>query len=427
MVTPGSRQGRGYAVQICILLKNVPNLDLGDSKEFPPLKILTARTIGRYISINDKISVEDLEDVGDVSRVNKTPTSLPPTVTTDVSASFAEFRASNSRLISNQTRDYRRLGDSHAEVLSKIEHLEKAFLNSLSEQDQAFRGMIKNIRQEAHNDADVFSMKLEAARTQNVILRTELADVRYDSFEYTISNKITKGEGTILTERNFRHKERTDSKAIICLNWKESMVAIGSYKCLELRRQCQSYFGRLYAVYRGRYTKFAQIWIYDILALTKRRLPFGGAGYTVIESVTNWLLKQFEKFKVFVNSSCVCVLSFGVARSSPRERLDDWVFTVSRSSLEVSWYGLKYGFGLEDQLRAILDHPFLIFFSKLPIDIFPKPKTLFTHPYMIRLPEFGRSTLSGDTTFGNPSSRPKFLYQFGAGRKPDGGDRIEVS
>ncbi|KZV46770.1 hypothetical protein F511_13490 [Dorcoceras hygrometricum] len=73
MVMPGSRQARGYAVQICILLKNVPNLDLGDSKEFPPLKILNARTVGRYISINDKISVEDVEDVGDVSRVKKTP------------------------------------------------------------------------------------------------------------------------------------------------------------------------------------------------------------------------------------------------------------------------------------------------------------------------------------------------------------------
>ncbi|KZV18650.1 hypothetical protein F511_40962 [Dorcoceras hygrometricum] len=72
MVMPGSRQARGYAFQICILLKNVPNLDLGDSKEFPPLKILTARTVGRYISINDKIYVEDVEDVGDVSRVKKT-------------------------------------------------------------------------------------------------------------------------------------------------------------------------------------------------------------------------------------------------------------------------------------------------------------------------------------------------------------------
>ncbi|KZV50368.1 switch-associated protein 70 [Dorcoceras hygrometricum] len=99
---------------------------------------------------------------------------------TDVSASFSELRASISRLIANKTRDYRRLGDSHAVVLSKIEHLEKEFLNTLSEQDQDFRGMIKNIRQEARNDADVFSMKLEAARTQNVILKTEIVDARQE-------------------------------------------------------------------------------------------------------------------------------------------------------------------------------------------------------------------------------------------------------
>ncbi|KZV14736.1 hypothetical protein F511_41196 [Dorcoceras hygrometricum] len=73
MVTPGSRQVRGYAVQICILLNNVSNLELGDSKEFPPLKILTTRTVHRYIAINDKIAVEDVEDVTDEYRLKKTP------------------------------------------------------------------------------------------------------------------------------------------------------------------------------------------------------------------------------------------------------------------------------------------------------------------------------------------------------------------
>ncbi|KZV28071.1 hypothetical protein F511_02157 [Dorcoceras hygrometricum] len=70
MVTHGSSQARGYAVQICILLKNVQNLELVDSKEFPPLKILTAKTVGRYIAINEKIGVDEVEDE---SRVKKTP------------------------------------------------------------------------------------------------------------------------------------------------------------------------------------------------------------------------------------------------------------------------------------------------------------------------------------------------------------------
>ncbi|KZV49083.1 patatin-like protein 2 [Dorcoceras hygrometricum] len=62
MVTPGSKQARGFAVQICIVLKGYPDLELGGSKEFRPLKILTAKTVGKYIAINKNIAVEDVED-----------------------------------------------------------------------------------------------------------------------------------------------------------------------------------------------------------------------------------------------------------------------------------------------------------------------------------------------------------------------------
>ncbi|KZV56949.1 splicing factor 3B subunit 1-like [Dorcoceras hygrometricum] len=62
MVTPGSKQVRGFAVQICIVLKGTPDLELGESKEFPPLKILTANNIGKYIAINKNIAIEDVED-----------------------------------------------------------------------------------------------------------------------------------------------------------------------------------------------------------------------------------------------------------------------------------------------------------------------------------------------------------------------------
>ncbi|KZV39209.1 hypothetical protein F511_16330 [Dorcoceras hygrometricum] len=67
IVTPGSKQAKGYAIQICLMLKNVPHLALGDSKEFPASKILTAKTVHRYIAVVDKSEVED------VSRVKKTP------------------------------------------------------------------------------------------------------------------------------------------------------------------------------------------------------------------------------------------------------------------------------------------------------------------------------------------------------------------
>ncbi|KZV20558.1 splicing factor 3B subunit 1-like [Dorcoceras hygrometricum] len=61
MVTPTTRQARGYAVQICVLLKNAPDLELGESKEFPPPKILTAKTVGTYIAKNKNFYVDEDE------------------------------------------------------------------------------------------------------------------------------------------------------------------------------------------------------------------------------------------------------------------------------------------------------------------------------------------------------------------------------
>ncbi|KZV41409.1 hypothetical protein F511_12137 [Dorcoceras hygrometricum] len=69
MVTPGLRQAKGYAIQISLLLENVPNLELGESSEFPSSKILTNKTVHRYVVLNDKVGVEG---VTDESRVKKT-------------------------------------------------------------------------------------------------------------------------------------------------------------------------------------------------------------------------------------------------------------------------------------------------------------------------------------------------------------------
>ncbi|KZV22080.1 hypothetical protein F511_28321 [Dorcoceras hygrometricum] len=54
MVTKSSKQAKGFAAQICVLLKGAPNLTLGEAKNFPPLKILTVKTVGTFPpSIND--------------------------------------------------------------------------------------------------------------------------------------------------------------------------------------------------------------------------------------------------------------------------------------------------------------------------------------------------------------------------------------
>ncbi|KZV55157.1 hypothetical protein F511_27995 [Dorcoceras hygrometricum] len=70
MVTPGSRQDKGYAIQISLLLENVPNLELGESSEFPSLKVLTEKTVHWYIVLNDKVG---MEVVTSEPRVKKTP------------------------------------------------------------------------------------------------------------------------------------------------------------------------------------------------------------------------------------------------------------------------------------------------------------------------------------------------------------------
>ncbi|KZV58639.1 hypothetical protein F511_09064 [Dorcoceras hygrometricum] len=70
MVTPCSRQAKGYTIQICVLLKNVPGLELGESRAFPSSRILTEKTVHRYVVINETFGGEV---VADAPRVKKTP------------------------------------------------------------------------------------------------------------------------------------------------------------------------------------------------------------------------------------------------------------------------------------------------------------------------------------------------------------------
>ncbi|KZT76709.1 hypothetical protein F511_46267 [Dorcoceras hygrometricum] len=54
MVSPGSKQAKGFTIQISLLLKNILNLELGESSEFPASKILTDKTVHRFVSLNDR-------------------------------------------------------------------------------------------------------------------------------------------------------------------------------------------------------------------------------------------------------------------------------------------------------------------------------------------------------------------------------------
>ncbi|KZV51826.1 hypothetical protein F511_11203 [Dorcoceras hygrometricum] len=61
---------KGFAAQICVLLKGDPAVTLGEAKTFPPLKIISAKTMNTYIATNKTIDTrgesDEPEDADDV-------------------------------------------------------------------------------------------------------------------------------------------------------------------------------------------------------------------------------------------------------------------------------------------------------------------------------------------------------------------------
>ncbi|KZV56772.1 hypothetical protein F511_34705 [Dorcoceras hygrometricum] len=102
MVTPDSRQAKGFAIQICVLLKNIPGLELGDSKAFPSPRILNEKTVHHIVSVNENVGVEE---VGDAPRAKTTPVKRtvskkrPASVDADVAPVIKKKRTTKSKLV----------------------------------------------------------------------------------------------------------------------------------------------------------------------------------------------------------------------------------------------------------------------------------------------------------------------------------------
>ncbi|KZV45479.1 hypothetical protein F511_15846 [Dorcoceras hygrometricum] len=71
MVTPGSKQAKGFAIQISLLLATIPTLELGESSEFPASKILSKKTVHRFVSINDRDGAEEVTGAAKKRAVSK--------------------------------------------------------------------------------------------------------------------------------------------------------------------------------------------------------------------------------------------------------------------------------------------------------------------------------------------------------------------
>ncbi|KZV26516.1 hypothetical protein F511_34978 [Dorcoceras hygrometricum] len=63
------KRSKGFADQICVLPKGNPAVTLGEAKTFPPLKILSAKTVNTYISTNKTIDARGDADEPAVAKV----------------------------------------------------------------------------------------------------------------------------------------------------------------------------------------------------------------------------------------------------------------------------------------------------------------------------------------------------------------------
>ncbi|KZV43986.1 splicing factor 3B subunit 1-like, partial [Dorcoceras hygrometricum] len=69
MVDKTTRRAKGFAAQICVLLKGDPVVTLGEAKTFPPLKILSEKTVNTYVATNKTIDARGATDEPDVATV----------------------------------------------------------------------------------------------------------------------------------------------------------------------------------------------------------------------------------------------------------------------------------------------------------------------------------------------------------------------
>ncbi|KZV32752.1 splicing factor 3B subunit 1-like [Dorcoceras hygrometricum] len=69
MADKSTKRAKGFAAQICVLLKGDPAVTLGEAKTFPPLKILSAKTVNTYVATNKTIDARGEYDEPEVAKV----------------------------------------------------------------------------------------------------------------------------------------------------------------------------------------------------------------------------------------------------------------------------------------------------------------------------------------------------------------------
>ncbi|KZV18475.1 dystroglycan-like [Dorcoceras hygrometricum] len=195
MVSPGSKQAKGFAIQISLLLATFPSLELdgaeevtGTAKKKAVSKKRPAADVGAAVpkkkrtfkkksisSISSLELVEVAEEAIPIQQtdVDATASSVPP-VSQDLSAAFADLQAN----LLEQIFEYQ------SGLSSKLHKIEQSVCDSLRDQADIFRNLSQGARQEARMLDDVQSIRFNEFRkivlAQNASIFQGLADVRQE-------------------------------------------------------------------------------------------------------------------------------------------------------------------------------------------------------------------------------------------------------
>ncbi|KZV20825.1 hypothetical protein F511_43496 [Dorcoceras hygrometricum] len=71
MVAAKTKQAKGFAIQISLLLATFPAVELGEASAFPASKILSKKTVLRFVSINDRDGAEEITGAAKKKAVSK--------------------------------------------------------------------------------------------------------------------------------------------------------------------------------------------------------------------------------------------------------------------------------------------------------------------------------------------------------------------
>ncbi|KZV38814.1 hypothetical protein F511_32696 [Dorcoceras hygrometricum] len=91
MVAVKTKQAKGFAIQISLLLTTFPDVELGEASAFPASKILSKKTVLRFISINDRDGAEEIKEAAKKKDVSKKRTAA------DVEAAVPKKRRTSKK------------------------------------------------------------------------------------------------------------------------------------------------------------------------------------------------------------------------------------------------------------------------------------------------------------------------------------------